>query len=366
MHDTKKITVLLITVLMVALLFVTCRRLNRSEVVEIKAVKASQQEPDKVISAVQEKKEEPITIIIESPDTAESARKEEKVSEFTINTASEDSAEENAVTEEVVEESVADTTVAETIEEHVEVTVDSTVEETSEITVSETVETNETVEAVEIVETTKTDIAETVETTEETTSETVVENASEDTSELFNPPVKAKEIPIKKKKNYGIGMEIGFGAGYYRLEYNDYKADMFKISIPVYLCFAQNDRFSISAYVKPGYLKELKKDAESSPLIVDYSVKKQDYCFECGVGLNSYSNRFSLRTNLGLDFFNPGTKINNPHTMLNLQIVPSFRLGGSKLWLSLPFEGSISLENKDSRAYGAGIYITLRTDEIKK
>ncbi len=366
MRNAKKIAVILITVLVIALLFVTCRkRLEKNEIIEIKAAKVSPQETDKVISAIQNKKEEPVAITIEAPDAIESGS--DKTVEETVEEFVEDSVEDSI--EDISGESVKEEVQEDIPEENNDGTVDTT--ETSDTTetdsktaVEETTETDTETEAVETVDTTETDtkteITETVQGSETTNTD------SEANTELFNPPVKAKEIPIKKKKSYGIGMEIGLGVGYYRLEYNDYKADMLKISIPVYLCFAQSDSFSISAYVKPGYLKELKKDNDSSPLTVDYAVKKQDYCFECGVGLNSYSNNFSLRTDLGLDFFNPGTKINNPHTMLNLQIVPSFRLGKSKLWLSIPFEGSISLENKDSRAYGAGVYISLRTDETKK
>lgn len=375
MRNAKKIIALLAVVVFTSLLFVSCSKLKKNnDVVEIKAEKIVPEETDKVISAVLENKKEPESIIVdtltpseevvrenkEDLNVAEPAKEKETVKADAEEAVSEMPAESSEVAvEETVLEKVESEEVSSSAEEE-KPQIEQEAESVAEIVIENVIETVEepievTIEAVEeqlpvaVEEVKEVEVAEKTESVE---------------PEVFNPPVKAKEIPVKPKKEYSFGMEIGLGGGYYRLEYKDYRADMLKISIPVYLNIVKNGNFGFSLYVNPGYLKEIHRDSGSSAMIVDSKEKKQDYSIECGFGINTFTNRFSLRANVGLDIFNPGTKIDNPYTMFNVQLIPSFRLGNSKLWLAIPCEGSI--KGSKHNAFSTGVYVTLRTDEVRK
>ena len=377
MNNLKKISVVFTLILLVSMLFVSCDKLKKSdEVVEIKAEKVATQEPEKVSPVTQEKKTEPEVIVVGAQEAVQETVEE-------VVAVAEEKAEETAKavveveekTETKVEEAVAaleakveeTTAVVETkaeevvavVEEKTEQVVQAAETKVEEVAVAVEAKVEETAAVVE----TKTEeaAAKVEEKVEQVTQ--VVEAKVEETP-VFNPPAVPSKTPAKvpaktkAKAENSIGVEIGAGASYYRLEYRDYKADMFKLSIPLYFHIPAGDSFTVSAYAKPAYLKELQKDAKSSSLS-----STQNFSLDFGLGLAVHNEKFELEVDCGLDLFNEGKKLkDDPYAMLNAQIVPSFRLGNSSLWLSIPFEGSISPKTKHNRAYGAGICLTLRTD----
>ncbi len=353
MRSIKKISTLLLIVFLVSIFFVSCDKLSKKneEVVEIKAEKVIEKEPDKVISAVHEKKVEPEVTVVEKAEEVK-----ETVEETVVTVAEE--VKEKAV--EVAEDAVE--AVTEKVEELKKEAV-----ETVEVAVNSVDEAAEEVknEVVTVVEEKIAEVVEVVEKTPEVpaVTEPVAETTVSAEKEVYNPPETEKKVPEQKTSEGFVSLEIGAGASYYRLEWNEYKADMLKVSVPVYLNFATSKKFAISVYAKPAYLKELQKDEDSPALTVNSKAQTADYSLECGLGFKSSSDKFSLRANLGIDIFNKGTEIKDPKAMLNLQLIPSFRLGGSKLWISVPFEGSLFYKNKEKRAYGAGIYISLRPEK---
>lgn len=173
-------------------------------------------------------------------------------------------------------------------------------------------------------------------------------------------PVRVEGNVVDKRT---FGIQFGFGLQLAKLDYHDFTGTGLSFSAPISFNVPIKNDMTISAYVKPSYLHITDR--------IDGSAEMEDsFILAAGVGFGiKHKKALQVRLNLGVDLFNEGTNIGekDPNVMLHMELLPSFRLGLSNLWLTVPFEGAFSFEDAHHNSlFATGLYITYRSGEGTK